>query len=1026
MNLTIRQKTWLSIILTLFSLIVVLYFVLSNILMNEFAHVEQTDTSDDVSRVTDALSGEISKLDLIVQDWANWDDSYSFIDDHNQDYINANLNDLTLIRLNLRFIAYYNTDNQLVFGRTIDWQNSTVSTLPAGFDSYAVPNKLLPSQPSVDSKKTGLMLLPEGALFFVARPILDSNGDGPSHGTLIMARSLNSAEVTTLADLTHFSLSIQNFNQTDLPIDFSRAKTVLATGKDIYIQPLDENSVAGYTLLKDFTGNPALILKVATDRPYYQQGLQSLHYVIISLLLACLTFGAVTLLLLERSVLSRLSNLTMMVKSITISRDSKQRLILPGSDEVARLANHLNQMIDALDYSEKQQYQSEERYRQLVELSPEAILVQHSGKLVFVNKAGAKLFGANTPEDLLGYDVKSFFPNVDFTDSASWIMKAGDQIQSNDQELRRLDDQIVIVDVWAAYIDYADQPATQLIIRDISERKQVALLESDRRQVLEMIVANQPLDKIMLELTHLVEHQRPNSRCSITLLSSQSFGDSGGYSSWSVPIFSGSMQMLGSINLFYANSSHPRHADTELLELACKIAAIAIEQKVLTKQLAHQAHYDALTGLPNRLLFENRLKQALMQANDSKLKAALLFLDLDRFKIINDTLGHQVGDELLRQVAKRLRSCLRSNDMVARMGGDEFTVILSDVKNTKAAELVAQKIIRVLDEPFIIEKQELNVSSSIGISYYPDDGEDIYELLRKADSAMYRAKGEGRGSYQFYFNDTNKTTLQRLKIESLLRHALANHELELYYQPQFEAKSGQLIGVESLLRWNSAELGQVSPSAFIRIAEETNLILPIGAWVLKEACRQNRAWQAAGLEPFKVAVNVSALQLQAPNFVDTVACALEDSGLAAEWLEIELTENMLMSRADETSQQLERLRQLGVSIAIDDFGTGYSSLSYLQRLPIDCIKIDQSFVQNIGSQSSRESYDGAIIKAIAELAHSLKMKVIVEGVETAQQLLLLEQLGCDCFQGYYFMRPVSAPAFEEKLRVRNETLLELL
>ncbi|MFH1495662.1 MAG: EAL domain-containing protein [Pseudomonadota bacterium] len=419
-------------------------------------------------------------------------------------------------------------------------------------------------------------------------------------------------------------------------------------------------------------------------------------------------------------------------------------------------------------------------------------------------------------------------------------------------------------------------------------------------------------------------------------------------------------------------------------------------------RLDHLAHHDPLTGLPNRLLLNARMEHALARAHRSNTLLAVLFLDLDRFKNINDTLGHPIGDLLLQEVAHRLNGCIREEDTVSRLGGDEFTILLEDLADSRFASTVAEKILDSLADKFMLHGHEIFVTCSVGISIFPADGSDITTLLKNADSALYRAKEQGRNNYQYYTEELTTRAMERLAMENSLRHALQRDELVVYYQPQVDLYNGSIIGMEALVRWQHPEIGLISPNAFIPLAEETGLIIPIGEWVLRTACAQLKRWMDAGLPKIRVGVNLSSRQFNQNNLDEVVAAALRDTGLPPDCLELELTERMIMQDAESTITILHKLRALGVQFSIDDFGTGYSSLSYLKRFPIDRIKIDQSFVREITSNPE----DAAVSQAIISLSHSLNLKTVAEGVETAEQQEFLRTLQCDEIQGFHFSRPV--------------------
>src|SRR5450631_833707 len=430
------------------------------------------------------------------------------------------------------------------------------------------------------------------------------------------------------------------------------------------------------------------------------------------------------------------------------------------------------------------------------------------------------------------------------------------------------------------------------------------------------------------------------------------------------------------------------------------------------QQLRHLATHDALTGLPNRVLLDDRLQQAIAHAERDSRTFAVLVCDLDRFKLINDSLGHRAGDELLQEVARRLSTVVRTADTVARFGGDEFVLIGTSVDDADDAASLAARVMDVLQAPVRIAAIDIHTSPSIGIAMYPDDGESIQALLAHADAAMYSAKQNGRGNFRRYAAGMQAGTEDRVQLESDLHNAVTNNEFELYYQPKVDARTGEVRSAEALIRWKHPTRGVVSPADFIPLAEECGLIGAIGAWVVREACRQTRAWQIDGVPSLRVSVNLSASQFRDSGLVDSVRHALDDAGLEARYLEVEITESAVMSDPEQSTAVLEQLSAMGVLVSVDDFGTGYSSMSYLRRFPIDKLKIDRVFINELVSRPE----DASIVRAIVSLAHSLNLKVVAEGVETPAQLDFLNAAGCDEYQGYHYSRPLPADQFERLIR----------
>jgi diguanylate cyclase (GGDEF)-like protein/PAS domain S-box-containing protein len=460
------------------------------------------------------------------------------------------------------------------------------------------------------------------------------------------------------------------------------------------------------------------------------------------------------------------------------------------------------------------------------------------------------------------------------------------------------------------------------------------------------------------------------------------------------------------------DSTAPIHDRRGAVTGAVMVFHDATAARAMTVKMSYLAQHDSLTDLPNRVLLNDRLSEAITLSGRHQRKLAVLFLDLDRFKHINDSLGHAVGDRLLQSVARRLLKCVRSSDTLGRHGGDEFVLLLWEVRHAEDAAITATNILEALRKPHHIGDHELHITGSIGIVTYPEDGTDAETLMKKADMALYHAKETGRDSYQFFKPEMNARALERQSLENALHHAIDRGELVLHYQPKLNLATGEIIGVEALIRWHHPQRGLILPGNFIAIAEDSGLIVPIGRWVLREACSQASAWQAAGLPPLCVATNISSVELRAPGFVAAVREALTETGLKPHHLELEITETGLIEDSRSVADVLRELKEIGVLLALDDFGTGYSSLSHLKHFPIDTLKIDQSFVRNLTTDADATS----IVTALIGMGKSLRMGVVAEGVETREQLEILQEHGCPQGQGYYFGRPVPAEEFSELLQ----------
>ncbi|NTV42167.1 MAG: EAL domain-containing protein, partial [Syntrophobacteraceae bacterium] len=601
-------------------------------------------------------------------------------------------------------------------------------------------------------------------------------------------------------------------------------------------------------------------------------------------------------------------------------------------------------------------------------------------------------------------------------------------------------------------------------VQDITERKRTELFEADRNRILQSIIQNQGLPDILHEVVKVVENQSPGSVGCLCLVQedqikvfaapglSESFVQSlnnltvgpesgccgsaaylgqpviapdiscnpfwlgcldaareeGICSSFSVPILSGKGRTLGTISLFRGKIHHATDEEIKLTEKMAQLAAIAIEQCQLSELLLHQAKHDALTGLLNRSALAQLLGYRLNGRRGNSSRAALLLVDLDRFKRINDSLGHEIGDLLLCQVSERLRECVRKNDLLGRIGGDEFLVALYPIHTAADARKAADRILKSLTRPFNIQGHQLHIGASIGISMFPDDGPDTAIVQKNADIAMYVAKNEGGNCFQFFNPEMNASLIERLQIENDLRKGIERNEFELHYQPQYDLRSGKLAALEALIRWNHPEHGRLAPDRFIPVAEESLLIIPIGSWVIREACRQSAQWVTQGYAPVRIAVNVSAMQFTQPDFAQIVARALKDNNLDPKYLEVEITETVILKDKEEVRKNLAALKKMGVMTTIDDFGTGYSSVTYLRQMPLDCLKIDKSFIKELFGDDASALRTKNLVKAFVALAKNLNLTLVAEGIENPDQCEFVSMIGCELGQGFLFSAPLPA------------------
>ena len=648
--------------------------------------------------------------------------------------------------------------------------------------------------------------------------------------------------------------------------------------------------------------------------------------------------------------------------------------------------------------------------------------IDANGILTRVSDSVQQLLGY-TPEEVIGRPMVEFYAHPGEREALLKRMEAnGGRISNNETALRHRDGSVVWTSSNAHFIyeENGELAGVEGTARDITERKlqesQVSKLSSVLEQTADIV--------IVTDIEGIIEYVNPSFERVTGYRFEEAVGrkpsilSSGKHKPeffqhlWKT-ILAGESYTNILINrrkdgsLYYEEKTiTPIRDQSGRITHFVSTAKDISERMQVQERLQHMAHHDTLTDLPNRNLFLDRLQQALIRARHHQRLVAVMFLDLDRFKNINDTLGHSTGDQLLLQLSERLKRSVRDGDTIARFGGDEFAILLDDVDSENSIATVAQKLLHTLTEPFHINNHELFVTASIGIAIFPHDGEDPDTLLRNADVAMYRAKELGKNNYQFYSDDMSARNFERLTLENHLRHALAREQFILHYQPQVDARNDRIVGVEALLRWQHPELGLVSPSNFISLLEETGLIEEVGEWVLEAACRQSRAWHDAGWGDLRLSVNISSRQFNNSEFIDALHGIIDRTGVNPEFLELELTESMLMRQASSVVTALRSLNRLGVRFAIDDFGTGYSSLSYLRRFPIETIKIDRSFIRDI----TEDADDAAITRAIVVMAQNLSLDVIAEGVESEAQLAFLKENGCHVIQGFHYSPPVSAEA----------------
>jgi diguanylate cyclase (GGDEF)-like protein len=945
--MTLRRNVLLTITLIFIGLIGALFLLAHQIVTAGFLQQETRDTRLDTERAVNGIHDEVAALTTQTRDWAFWDDTYAFMADRNAAYVNSNLSYADqLAQVGIDLMVYVNLDGQIVAARSIDARNRRFQELPHGLEAQIVPGSPLLAPSRSTNGVSGLLVLPDSIMLISAQPILPGSLDGPARGTLIFGRRLDEQLLSQLAASTRLQLAVFRLDDTSLPEDVRAIVAQLPLEQPV-VRPLDEQLVRGYLAYPDVYGHPALIVRVELPREVYAYGRRTLGYFVGSLVLVGVVSGVAIILLIERLVLARLAGLNHTLRRIGQRPEHGARVSLAGNDELAELAAVINGALTALEQARTLEQDRTAVLELIARREPLAVVFAAAMQLVERQRPGSCCV-------------------------------------------------IVLLDGEHTVYSSAGIPP--------------ALHTALREQALELTIGTADRHGAWQRLAVVVPAALPGPGAA------EYARELGLHPLWALPIRARSGAVLGMVMTYSRTITAAASLDMRLADTVCSLCTIAVEQRDLTEQLAYQGTHDALTGLLNRFVFVDRLSAAIERARQEGTLVAVLFIDIDRFKHINDTLGHQVGDMVLSQLGARLSRCLGESGFIARMGGDEFILATTALREPQQAGALAMRLLAALEQPQPVSGRELTLHASIGVSLFPADGESAAVLTSNADAAMYYAKRRGGNTHQFFTHSMAAEAAEHLQLEAELRVALERHELALFFQPQVDARR-RPTGYEALLRWHHPQLGLVSPARFVPLAEETGLIHPIGDWVLREACATiarvsvlyERGVACMAGRGQRIAVNVSPAQFVRPGFIDRVREALATTGAPPAQLELELTESIVMDDFPAALDTIRQLKELGVRVAIDDFGTGYSSLSYLQRLPIDTLKIDRSFLEGVGTGDEQQTNNHTLLHAITALAHALGIEVVAEGVETEAQCALLQQIGCDRLQGFLFGRPAPLP-----------------
>lgn len=1060
--MTLQRKSIATTIITLLGLVAGLMYITSRILMHGFAVVERQATERDVARANDAIASDIAKTELLCSDWSNWDDAYRYVQDHNRRFEDANFTKASLVGTRQDILVIMDKRGRVAFGCSIKVSlPSGRAPLPSGLLAHIRPASLMWRGARERSASVGTLSLPGGLMFVSVHPILTSSLRGPSRGIVVMGKWLNRSAIESYCDLTHHDIRIIPLDSRPVPADIARANSALSRGTVVYTLPLSDSHLAGYSRMLDVYGKPVAILEVVARRDVYGQARKSLGWVMAALIVMGVAFGVVSSILLSINVIRPVTDLSTNVREVRTHGDISYRLPSRGTDEIAALRDDINDMLEALEIGQRRQTDLQKVYREMADLALNA------SDALFVWDPGAERLQWHGRVDfMLGY-AENAFPRtagafaraLEPSDRRALRELYNQTCESGDAghltvHIRRADRQWR---VWSIRVK-PSVDGTGKVVRflgactDVTESEQAEEEIRSSEERLARIVETNTDGIFMVGLDGMITFANAGAERIFGLTRAELLRRKHNDQAWGTrsldgrtirpedtafeevlrtdaPVRNREGSMLhaaGHRVIITANAAPLHDSDGRIIGVVYSLSDIT-ERKTLEERLTYQAFHDPLTNLPNRALFMDRVGKALARTNRSRVPMAVLFLDLDNFKVVNDSLGHAVGDQLLVAVSERVARCLRSGDTAARFGGDEFTVLAESIGSQAEAEAIAERIMEQLRQPFALGSREVYASPSIGIAMSTDAGETAEDLLRNSDSAMYEAKRNGKGRWEVFHPGLNAHALQRLEVENDLRRAVDRNELVVHYQPKVCLRDNSIMGFEALVRWNHPTRGLIPPAEFIPVAEQSELILDIGKWVLFEACREAVKWQREfpANPEISVSVNLSARQFKDSRLTHQVIQALEVSGLRARCLILEITESVIMDEAEETIAKLNVLKELGVRLAIDDFGTGYSSLSYLRRFPIDLVKIDRSFIEGLG----RDSEDTVIVSATIGLAHALGLIVVAEGTERSDQVDRLRRMDCDVAQGYCFAKPMDSAAVHAYLaneQQQTDTLSRLL
>ncbi|MBW2541288.1 MAG: EAL domain-containing protein [Deltaproteobacteria bacterium] len=1030
--MTLAQKTALIVSLFAIANVGIAYSIHRNVVAPEFADLEKQEVEKNLKRALLAIKREGFVLDVLAQDTASWDATYDFVESRDPDFYAMNLSPGALKTTVLDWAIVVDSSGKVLSEPVLDIQTGEPLGIPEiPHEKWSESHPLLLGETQVEPI-VGLMATSEGPMLVAARDILTSIDEGPSRGRVIMGRRFDANFIAGLAKRASINLEVLLLS--DAAISQSMREALIGYETTPYHETPsdDDDHLYVYTLLKDIAGVPSFVLRVSLPREITQRAadvnrLSLLWYLIQGAVLAFLIMAP-----LHKAIIAPLGVLTEQLRSIRRTNDLSVQVSMARNDEIGELSREFGSMLKQLGRHIDDRRKSEDALRHSEERLQEAQQVAQVGSWE-IDLASGVWWWSDELYRIYGRQIDAGPPTSEqirssiHRDDKDRVEGALRALIEGSSESKGAEARVVVETgdvqhhhiLWNVERDAEGRPLRVYgTVSDVTERyrseeamrRAAAVFETAN----EAIVIADPFGNIVdvnSAFSTITGHQQDEVIGEKAEILNSGLHDFNFYQGIAAEVEQ-SGKWEGEIWIRHKDGmtiptwasigrTLGRESSTE------QIVAVfndMTERKNAEEVIARQATYDLLTGIPNRALFIDRLAQETLRAGRSGQGVALIFIDLDGFKKVNDTLGHSAGDDVLRLTAQRIKQSIRDVDTAARVGGDEFAVIVPKLRDPVDAEQVAKRVLAEMAIPMSVQGQDMLITASIGISIFPSDSEDETGLLRDADIAMYRSKNSGGNSIEFFTAEMNERAMRRMQVELQLQRAIEVEEFELHYQPIVSLPDGRMVGVEVLLRWHNSELGLVDPGEFIPVAESTGIIVSIGAWVLETACRQVKEWQEAGWSDLRVAVNLSPREVDRGDAIDSISNALAKSGLAPQFLEVEVTERVLLDDVETAGSAFRAIKDLGVRLCVDDFGTGYSSLSYLRNYPFDVLKIDRAFV----CDASRHANGVSLLRAIISMAESLDLQVIAEGVETVEQFDLLCELGCGFAQGYYFCAPLSA------------------